>query len=170
MDIIIEDTNIFIDLYQTGLGRFVQQLEIDFRTSIYVLLEVVDEPQYQYVLGLLEKGVLKAEDFEGDEQKYLFETTQTYGGKSNLSLADCSVMLLAERYQCRLLTSDRKLRLHAQERGLEVSGFLWLTDELVRTEVLTEEEMIVYLKRYKDTNPRAPMREIDLRIEKYRTK
>jgi predicted nucleic acid-binding protein len=91
-----------------------------------------------------------------------------FDGVNNLSDADCSVIILAQRYNCRLLTSDRKLKRQAEDQGLRVNGLLWITDTMVENGILTGAEMIPYLERYRETNPRAPQNEINKRIEKYK--
>ena len=87
---------------------------------------------------------------------------------NNLSTADCSVVLLAERLGCRLLTADQKLVHFAQSRGLETSGLLWLTDEMVEKGAVRPQDMIVYLNRYLETNKRAPEKEVNKRIAQYK--
>ena len=79
-----------------------------------------------------------------------------------------SVVLLAERLGCRLLTADQKLVHFAQSRGLETSGLLWLTDEMVEKGVVRPQDMIVYLNHYLDTNKRAPEKEVSKRITQYK--
>ena len=102
----------------------------------------------------------------GIKVKYIAECN----GENNLSEADCSVLLLAKRLECRLLTSDQKLKRKAEEHGVEVNGFLWLTDLLVEEQIVTEKTMVKHLNRYLETNPRAPENEVVKRIDFYNKK
>ena len=52
-------------------------------------------------------------------------------------------------------------------QGIEVNGFLWLTDRMVETGVATEAEMLKALELYLKENPRAPKEEVKKRIEAY---
>ena len=100
------------------------------------------------------------DDFVGEEYERLLKFIDECNGVNNLSEADCSVLLLAKRHECRLLTSDQKLKRKAEEHGIKVNGLLWLTDLLVEEHILTEETMIYHLNRYLETNPRAPENEV----------
>lgn len=168
MDIIVEDTNILIDLFNTGLIKYCQLMGIEFHTTGYVINEIENHEQRSFTIGYIINGMLKVDTFEGEDYVLLVNTKQSFVGKNNLTDADCSVMLLAERLQCRLLTADQKLVRQAQKRGLEVNGFLWLTNKMVESGVVEPIMMADYLQRYKDTNPRAKEPETTEWINKYR--
>lgn len=168
MDVIVEDTNILIDLFNTGLIRYCQLMEIEFHTTSYVINEIEDHEQRSFIIGYIINGLLKVDSFEGDDFVLLVNTKQSFEGVNNLSDADCSVMLLAERLHCRLLTADQKLVRQARERGLEVNGFLWLTDKMVEDGIVPPLTMADCLQRYKDTNPRVKEPETSERIDKYK--
>lgn len=168
MDAIVEDTNILIDLFNTGLIRYCQLMGVEFHTTGYVISEIEDHEQRTFIIGYIKNGMLKVDTFEGDDYVLLVNTKQSFEGQNNLSDADCSVMLLAERLQCRLLTADQKLVRQARERGLEANGFLWLTDKMVEMGIVEPTMMADYLQRYKDTNPRVKEPETTERITQYR--
>lgn len=168
MVVIVEDTNILIDLFNTGLIQFCQHMGMEFHTTNYVVSEIKDPEQKALIIGYIINGMLIMDSFSGDEYVLLTETIHDFEGKNNLSDADCSVMLLAERFHCRLLTADQKLAHQARMRGLEVNGFLWLTDKMVEMGILEPLVMADYLQRYKDSNPRAKEPETSDRIIKYR--
>lgn len=168
MDIIVEDTNILIDLFNTGLIRYCQLMGIEFHTTDFVIKEIEDHEQKSFIIGYIINGLLKVDLFEGADYALLVNTRRSFVGKNNLSDADCSVMLLAERLHCRLLTADQKLVRQARERGLEVNGFLWLTDKMVEMGIVEPAMMADYLQRYKDTNPRVKEPETTDRINRYR--
>ena len=130
--------------------------------------EIRDDTQQQRMIRMILDGELKVDEFTGVEYENFLEMVGAFDGVNNLSDADCSVIILAQRYNCRLLTSDRKLKRQAEDQGLRVNGLLWITDTMVEQGILTGAEMIPYLERYRETNPRAPQSEINKRIEKYK--
>ena len=160
MKIIVEDTNIIIDLFTTGLLSFCHELKLEFHTTRYVVAEILESRQSAVLIGMINNGQLLIDDFVGEEYERLLKFIDECNGVNNLSEADCSVLLLAKRHECRLLTSDQKLKRKAEEHGIKVNGLLWLTDLLVEEHILTEETMIYHLNRYLETNPRAPENEV----------
>lgn len=160
MKIIVEDTNIIIDLFTTGLLSFCHELKLEFHTTRYVVAEILESRQSAVLIGMINNGQLLIDDFFGEEYERLIKFIDECNGVNNLSEADCSVLLLAKRHECRLLTSDQKLKRKAEEHGIKVNGLLWLTDLLVEEHILTEETMIYHLNRYLETNPRAPENEV----------
>lgn len=168
MDIIVEDTNIIIDLFNTGLIRYCHEMKMEFHTTAYVVREIEHPDQKAFIIGYIKNGLLKVDSFEGEDYALLVNTMYSFNGKNNLTDADCSVMLLAERLKCRLLTADQKLANQARLRGIEVNGFLWLTEQMVERGIVDPLVMAEYLQRYKDTNPRAKEPETSDRIKKYR--
>ena len=49
MEIVINDTNIWIDLYNAGLLPYCKKLNLDFRTLDLVVNEIEDSEQYTAV-------------------------------------------------------------------------------------------------------------------------
>ena len=168
MKIIVEDTNIIIDLFKTGLLSFCMELKLEFHTTRYVVAEILESSQSAVLIGMINNGQLLIDDFVGEEYERLIKYIDECNGENNLSEADCSVLLLAKRLVCRLLTSDQKLKRKAKEHGVEVNGFLWLTDLLVKEHIVSGATMINHLNRYLETNPRAPENEVLKRIEYYK--
>lgn len=167
MKIIVEDTNIIIDLFNTGLLQFCKKMDIEFHTTDLVIKEIKMPEQRNTVKGLVINKELNMDVFTIDEMLQLANLKEECRGKNNLSTADCSVVLLAERLGCRLLTADQKLVHFAQSRGLVASGFLWLTDKMVEKGIVCPKDMIEYLNRYLETNKRAPEKEVNERIAQY---
>ena len=167
MKIIVEDTNIIIDLFNTGLLQFCKKMDIEFHTTDLVIKEIKMPEQRNTVKGLVINKELNMDVFTIDEMLQLANLKEECRGKNNLTTADCSVVLLAERLGCRLLTADQKLVHFAQSRGLETSGFLWLTDKMVEKGIVSPKDMVEYLNRYLETNKRAPEKEVNERIAQY---
>ena len=168
MRIIVEDTNILIDLFNTGLLQFCRKMDIEFHTTDFVVREIKKPEQLSTVKGLVINKELNMDVFTIDEMLQLVNLKEECRGTNNLTKADCSVVMLAERLGCRLLTADQKMVHFAQSRGLEASGLLWLTDEMVEKGVVRPQDMIVYLDRYLDSNKRAPEKEVSKRIAQYK--
>ena len=145
MKIIVEDTNIIIDLFKTGLLSFCMELKLEFHTTRYVVAEILESSQSAVLIGMINNGQLLIDDFVGEEYEQLIKYIAECNGENNLSEADCSVLLLAKRLGCRLLTSDQKLKRKAKEHGVEVNGFLWLTDLLVKEHIVSGATMINHL-------------------------
>ena len=167
MRIIVEDTNIIIDLFNVGLLQFCKKMDIVFHTTEFVIKEIKRPEQRSTLKGLISNEELKMVVFNIEEMLQLANLEEECRSTNNLSTADCSVVLLAERLGCRLLTADQKLVHFAQSRGLETSGFLWLTDKMVEKGIVCPKDMIEYLNRYLETNKRAPEKEVNERIAQY---
>ena len=167
MRIIVEDTNIIIDLFNVGLLQFCKKMDIVFHTTEFVIKEIKRPEQRSTLKGLISNEELKMVVFNIEEMLQLANLEEECRSTNNLSTADCSVVLLAERLGCRLLTADQKLVHFAQSRGLETSGFLWLTDKMVEKGIVSPKDMVEYLNRYVETNKRAPEKEVNERIAQY---
>lgn len=168
MEIIINDTNILIDLVNTGLLAICPQLDIEMRTIDFVKQELKDKEQLQLVEEQIKLGNIKLEKFGVEDVQATFSLYSMYHGSTNLSRADCAVMHYAESRKCRMLTSDKTLRTCSEKRGIKVGGVLFLTDLMVTEKLVSHEEMIQYLQKYLATNERAPKKLINERINKYK--
>lgn len=165
---IVEDTNILIDLLNTGLIRYCHLMGIEFHSTAYVYAEINEPEQKTRITDLIRNEILIIDPFEGDDFIQLTEIVTDAKGKNNLSETDWSVLLLAERLQCRLLTADKKLMRQARLRGVETNGFLWLCKKMVDSKVVSPVDMSGFLQMYKDTNPRAKEPETTDLINKYK--
>ena len=83
----------------------------------------------------------------------------------NLSFQDCTVLYYALNGDYKLLTGDRNLRVIAERHGLQVSGIIYVMDELLHHDILSKEEYITKLKALLESNHRLPTKEIMKRIE-----
>lgn len=167
MEIIVDDTNILIDLANTGLIKYCKKLDIQFYSTEFAIAELTDHSQIESVNRLLAEGTLIEYKFKNDELMSLVNIYREYSLTTNLTTIDCSVMLLAEKLNCRLLTNDQKLVIHAKKRGIEVNGLLWLTDRMVDDRIVSPIQMIDFLQKLLDTNVRAPQKMILERMQKY---
>lgn len=113
MEIIVNDTNILIDLYNAGLLQYCGQLGLDFRTLDVVMNEIVAEEQKRAVLALVDKGFLKVHSLSGEQVAEVFGMVASYRGVCNLSSVDVSRNIISTTEMItaleRLLRSNSRL-------------------------------------------------------------
>ena len=164
MEIVVNDTNILIDLYNAGLLPYCKKLGIDFRTLDLIINEIENEEQFVAIQHIIDEGTLKVHSLSEKQIGVVFEKVAEYQGACNLSVEDISVMVYAIDNKCRLLTGDKKLKDKALLENVEVSGILYLTDMLTQKGVIPEEEMANALKKLLESNSRLPQRFLKDRI------
>ena len=64
MEIVVNDTNIFIDLHSIGLLYQFFELPITVHTVDFVINELTDEEQFKAINKYIENGKLKVQSFE----------------------------------------------------------------------------------------------------------
>ncbi|GEM_PF-156506 len=167
MELIVEDTNILIDLANIGLIDRCRQLEVSFHTTDMVVSELRDGKQRQIIGKHIGEGGLAVVTLQNRD---FVEVTMAYHQMSrhtNLSMADVSVLWLAQHMNCRLLSNDQKLIRHAESQGVQANGILWLTDLMVERGIVAPAEMIDYLQKLLFSNERSPHKLIMERIDDY---
>lgn len=165
MEIVVNDTNILIDLYNAGLLPYCKKLNLDFRTLDVVINEIEDSEQYSAVQSIIDEGTLSVYSLSGEQVGTVFQKVAEYSGVCNLSVEDISVMVYAIDNNCRLLTGDKTLKDKATLENIKVSGILFLTDMLTRESIVDDEEMITALEHLLSSNNRLPKKLIKERIE-----
>ena len=165
MEIIVNDTNILIDLYNAGLLPYCKRIDLDFRTLDVVLNEIEVREQLEAVEQLVGDGTLRVYSLSSRQVARVFQMVREYEGKCNLSPEDISVMVYAKDNNCRLLTGDKTLRAKAIIENIQVSGVLYLTDILTKAHVLSYTEMASALEHLLSSNSRLPHKLIQERID-----
>lgn len=165
MEIVVNDTNILIDLFNAGLLPYCRELNAEFRTLDVVIHEVSDAEQHKAIQRIVDDGTLKVYSLSAEQVGVVFQKIAEYEGVCNLSAEDISVMVYAMDNACRLLTGDRKLRDKATLENVKVSGILFTTDVLTKEAVIADDEMAAALQRLLDSNDRLPKRLVRERIE-----
>lgn len=165
MEIVVNDTNILIDLFNAGLLPYCKKLNLEFRTLDVVINEIEDTEQYSAVQSIINEGTLSVYSLSGEQVGTVFQKVAEYQGICNLSVEDISVMVYAIDNDCRLLTGDKKLREKATLENVKVSGVLYLTDMLTQETVISNNEMIAALERLLSSNNRLPKKLIKERID-----
>lgn len=164
MEIVVNDTNILIDLFNAGLLPYCKKLNLEFRTLDVIINEIEDTEQYSAVQSIIDEGTLAVHSLSGKQVGTVFQKVAEYQGVCNLSVEDISVMVYAIDNDCRLLTGDKKLKDKATLENVKVSGILFLTDMLTQEAVISNDEMASALERLLNSNNRLPKKLIKERI------
>jgi hypothetical protein len=132
MDICITDACIFIDLMKYDwIGQFFK-LPFTFHTTLLVINELREE-QVDLLQPYIHSNRLLIDESDSI-------SNQNYS--RSLSLADVSVLVLAERTNGILVSSDNLLRKVALQKKLNVHGFVWLIEQLLHNQLILPNEAI----------------------------
>ena len=158
--IVVNDTNVFIDLFSVGLlGEFFT-LPWEIHTTNFVMLELLREGQHAVVASYRETGQLHIPVFEQVELTEIGRMYQQYYGKrTNVSFTDCSVWYYAKVNHYVLLTGDRKLRSASHLDGVEVHGIIHVFDSLVASGIVPPIFSIAFLTSLTTVQPESPTAE-----------
>ena len=165
MEIIVNDTNIFIDLHSIGLLGELCELQYDVRTVDFVINEITDPEQSKELSALAMKGKIRIESFNAEELEEIITEHSSVPG--NISIPDCSVCYYARKHAATLLTGDRQLRKYAETSNVSVRGILFIFDELVANNVIPSQQAATKLRELVAINVRLPKAEIEKRINNW---
>ncbi len=168
--IVVNDTNVFIDLLYVGLLDKFFRLPWEIHTTDLVMLELVKEGQKETVEVYETMGFLNVAKFDFDEVLEINKLLKRFESKTNVSLTDCSVWYYAKQNSYALLTGDRKLRNSALSEGVEVHGIIYVFDALVESKIIPVSMAHERLELLKEHNPRLPQNEIDKRLKLWKDK
>lgn len=168
MEIVVNDTNILIDLYESGLLEICQHMKLEFHTLDFIINEIENEEQQAGIQRLIDIGCLKVKSLSGKQMGFVIEKIYEYNGMCNLSPEDISIMVYAKEHNYRLLTGDKTLREKASLENIQVSGILYLTDMMINQNLISSLQMAGALEKMLQSNKRLPRKLILERIEKYR--
>lgn len=166
--IVVNDTNVFIDLYEVGLLEEFFTLPWEVHTTDFVMLELLREGQQETVARYKADKRLLVPVLEAKEMLEIGNLYQQNQNRTNLSLTDCSVWYYAKVNHYILLTGDRKLRTASAYDGVEVHGIIYVFDSLVERGIISCQVAIDKLQKLYTLNPRLPKEEIDKRINKWK--
>lgn len=140
--VVVNDTNVFIDLFNIGLIEEFFSLPWEIHTTDLVMLELVREGQQTLVSRYKEIGRLLIPTLEGEDVLEIGRMFQEHKMQKNLSYTDCSVWYYAKKNSYVLLTGDRKLRTASVLDGVEVHGTIYVLDNLVACGLLSHADAI----------------------------
>lgn len=166
MKILVNDTNIFIDLHSVGLLEEMCRLPYEIHTVDFVVAEIADADQRRIFDELVAQGGIFIDGFTADEVIEIVEEHSSVSG--NLSIPDCSVCYFARKHNVPMLTGDRRLRRYAEEQSIEVHGILFIFDELVRHDIISTSMAADRLEELFVINARLPKAEIRERINRWK--
>lgn len=133
--IAVTDANIFIDLCDLELTQSFFNLQLEIHTSTAVIHELYAEQKailHMYQLN----GRLQVHNLQGQE---LIEIDNQNYPKS-LSIADKTVLHIANKIHACVLSSDKVVRSYAKNKEIEYHGMIWIFDNFVDTLTLTPQE------------------------------
>lgn len=167
MKILVNDTNIFIDLHSVGLLEEMCRLPYEIHTVDFVVAEIADADQRRIFDELVAQGGIFIDGFTADEVIEIVGEHSSVSG--NLSIPDCSVCYFARKHNVPMLTGDRRLRRYAEEQSIEVHGILFIFDELVRHDIISTSMAADRLEELFAINARLPKTEIRNRINRWKS-
>lgn len=167
MKILVNDTNIFIDLHSVGLLEEMCRLPYEIHTVDFVVAEIADADQRRIFDELVARGEISVDGFTSDEVIEIVEEHSSVSG--NLSIPDCSVCYFARKHNVPMLTGDRRLRRYAEEQSIEVHGILFIFDELVKHDIISTSMAADRLEELFAINARLPKAEIRERINRWKS-
>ena len=169
MEIVVNDTQVLIDMYDADLLGLVEGCSIKFHTVDYVMAELHRSPYKRPEIDQMVKdGILAVHSFSEKENVDLVAYYGKMTLQTNLSLTDCAVLKYSKDNGYRLLTGDKKLRNHAEDEGVLVSGILYLVDKFVAEQLITGAVIADRLELLLETNPRLPKTIFEERIKSLR--
>ncbi|MCY4419660.1 MAG: PIN domain-containing protein [Gammaproteobacteria bacterium] len=164
MPVVVSDTSCMIDLRKVGLLEALLQLPYTF-----VMPDILFTDEWLCLTGeekeaLCEQGLeikeLSAESVE--------KASHYFNRYAPLALNDCFALTLAEETQdCIFLSGDGSLRQTAERHGIQVSGVLWVTDELEAHAVVENAVLYDALKVFqRDGTIFLPENEVSRRLRR----
>jgi rRNA-processing protein FCF1 len=166
MEIVVNDTNILIDLYTIDFLEQLFRLPITVHTVDFVINEIKDELQLKSIKEYTDNGLLHVHRFTADELTDVLELYEKASG--NVSLTDCSVWHYAKRNNYILLTGDRQLRTRAKNSNVTVKGIIYVFDSLVEYKLIEPSLAADKLEELFRINQRLPKKIIQERIDAWR--
>ncbi len=156
----IVDANIIIDMYLGGILVRLFELPFQFAAPDIIVAELQDPEGTQVELLGVSRLVL--------EPQQLLEAMALSRQYPRIPVSDLQALVLARDRKATLLTGDRALRRLATEIGVPAHGTLWLLDEMVHLQILSEGEAAAALRTMLDSNCRLPLEECKARLRRWR--
>lgn len=157
MTIIIIDTNVFIDLIQSGALSHFFQLNYEVCTTDLVVEEVKVPAQQQQLETYKASGRLKIITLESGEIRDAVQLPTHWELKG---IVDRTVLLKAIHLRCMVLSGDGNLRKECEHRGLEVHGSIWVIREIWLAELADPGHLLEMLEAL-GRNIRLPAKDLE---------
>ncbi|MCB1123970.1 MAG: hypothetical protein KJT03_20620 [Verrucomicrobiae bacterium] len=131
MKIAVKDANVFIDMESMGILDLWFLLGYETLTSSLIVGEL-RKGNHRHSLGYIASDKIQVIRSTLDELEELFAELEPKGA----SLADVSVVHIAQQHNAMILTGDQVIRAEGMARGIECRGNIWILDQLVSREIL----------------------------------
>ncbi len=164
MKIIVNDANILIDLAELDLIEKLSELGAALHTNDFVLSEIKESSQREKIDLFVSEKIITVASTGSEEVIVISQMTIENKG---LSFEDCSVWHYAKKSNGLLLTGDKKLKTCAEKDGVEVRGIIYVLDELLSNNIISEETAIIKIKELYSLNKWLPKNEINARISNW---
>ena len=161
--VVVNDTNIFIDLIKIDLLDALFELNIEVWTVDVILAELSPSNGQQKDVAQYEGHGLHVERYEN----VLPIITYQKGLSPGLSFQDCAVLYCAKEKGFVLLTGDAKLRRTARGEQVEVRGIFYLLDQMVEQDVRSRAVCLERLNLLETINKRLPKEAIEERRRRW---
>ena len=165
MEIVVNDTNIFIDLYSIGILDKFFELPITVHTVDFIMNELANPLQFNAINKYVKNGKLIVYSFDAKELISVIDMQSKAGG--NVSIPDCAVWYYAKKNNYTLLTGDGQLRKKAIESKVTVMGIIYVFDLLIECNILSPQLAITKIQELMNNNVRLPKTIILERIDKW---
>ena len=160
MKIIVNDTNILIDLMNISLLDVFLELDFKFHTNDLIINEITNAEQEAIINKVISENKLIVNETKAEDYPRIISLLI-----NNLSFEDCSIWYYAQQIEGVLLTGDARLRKEVEKTKVEVRGVLFVFDKLIEENKITKSNAINKLTELLNINPRLPKKEIKKRIE-----
>jgi predicted nucleic acid-binding protein len=163
--IAVTDANIFIDVIFMEIEGILPDAGFMLHTTRQVMDEL-NEEQSGKLSALIALNRLLVHDISGG----MFDDFSNYFINKGLSLADHSVLFMAERMDAIVISGDGLVRKICLHRKMEVHGILWLLNECVTRDLLTKSLACERLSALMLFNPRLPLAECNDLLHRWATR
>lgn len=163
----VQDANILIDLELAGLLDLWFQAGIATHTTD-LIVDQLQRGRHGIALSHLQSGHLVCHSLSMVDLIEVDALMQQVG--EGPDLADCSVLWLAGKLGCILLTGDGALRRAGFSQSITVHGTLWILDHLVERALLAERVAAAKIEHLIAAKRRLPSEECENRLAKWRRK
>ena len=165
--VVVNDTNVFIDLFDVGLLEEFFSLPWEVHTTELVMLELLREGEAETVSRYKEEGRLHVPVFSPEEMMQIVALLPPNRSQSDISITDCSVWYYAKKNNYTLLTGDRKLRRVSESDNVEVHGIIYVFDSLKEAGIISAMEDAAKLRQLYIINPQLPKDAIERRLRQW---
>ena len=160
----VQDANIIFDLINIDLLHAFFMLEIKIFITDFIAGEINNSEQKEIINKYISTGEIIVLNTKPEE---IIELIAIRNQTRGLSLADCSILFHAQKNKAFILTGDNILRKYAESNQIEVHGILWVLDELIKEEQISEKKAYLKLTQLMEINPRLPKKECEKRLKNW---